>query len=193
MISTCPVCRGEGKVITKTCKKCKGTGKIPKRRVLSVKIPPGVHEGQGIRVANEGEPGRNGGPKGDLYCYVRIKPHEFLNRDGNNLITVVPISMTEAALGATIEVPSLNDTRRLKIPSGTQYGSIFRIKGQGLPDIRTHRTGDQLVQVTIETPVKLSAKQQELLSEFAKTEDKAVSPKSKTFFEKLKKYFGNNQ
>jgi len=192
MISTCPACRGEGKIITKPCKKCKGTGRVPKKRVISVKIPSGVHEGQGIRVANEGEPGRNGGPRGDLYCYVRIKPHEFLQRDGNNIIAVVPITMTEAALGTTIEVPSLNGTQRLKISSGTQYGSIFRIKGQGLPDIRTHRTGDQLVQITIETPVKLTAKQQELLTEFAKTEDKAVSPKSKAFFEKLKKYFGSN-
>ena len=193
MISTCPSCRGEGKIITRACKKCRGTGKVPRKRVLNVKIPSGVHEGQGIRVANEGEPGRNGGPRGDLYCYVRIKPHEFLQRKGNDLIAVVPVTMTDAALGTTVEVPSLNGTQRLKIPPGTQYGSIFRIKGQGLPDIRTHRTGDQLVQVTVETPVKLTAKQQELLREFARTEDKAVSPKSKTFIEKLKKYFGNNK
>jgi len=143
--------------------------------------------------ANEGEPGKRGGPMGDLYCYVRIKPHEFLHRDRNDLIVVVPISFTQAALGTTIEVPSLNSTRGLKIPPGTQYGSIFRIKGQGLPDIRTHRTGDQLVQIIIETPAKLNAKQQEFLREFAKTENKTVFPQSKRFFEKLKKYFGNNR
>jgi molecular chaperone DnaJ len=192
MVSTCPNCGGSGQMITSPCKKCKGSGRVPKKRVVEIKIPPGVHEGQGIRVANEGEPGRGGGPKGDLYCYVRLKPHEFLQRDGNHLIAVVPISFTQAALGTVIDVPSLNGTKGLKIPPGTQYGSVFRIKGQGLPDMRTGRTGDQLVQVTIETPTKLNAKQEELLREFAKTEDKTVSPKSKSFFEKMKKNFGGN-
>jgi len=191
MVSTCRQCGGSGQVITNPCKKCKGTGRVPKKRVVNIKIPAGVHEGQGIRVASEGEPGRGGGPKGDLYCYVRIKPHEFLQRDGNDLIAVVPISFTQAALGTTVDVPSLNGTRGLRIPPGTQYGSIFRIKGQGLPDIRTRRTGDQLVQITIETPVKLNVKQEELLREFAKSENKSVSPQSKRFFEKLKKHLGN--
>jgi len=192
MVSTCPQCRGSGQIITNPCKKCKGTGRVPKKRIINIKIPSGVHEGQGIRVANEGEPGQSGGPRGDLYCYVRIKPHEFLQRDGNDLIAVVPISFTQASLGTTIDVPSLNGTKQLKIPPGTQYGSIFRIKGQGLPDMRTRRTGDQLVQITIETPAKLNAKQQELLREFATTENKTISPKTKKFFEKLKKHFGNN-
>jgi len=192
MVSTCPQCRGTGQVITNPCKKCKGTGRVPRKRVANIKIPAGVHEGQGVRVAGEGEPGRKGGPKGDLYCYIRIKPHEFLQRDGNNIIAVVPISFTQATLGATIDVPSLNGTKGLKIPPGTQYGSVFRIRGQGLPDVRTGRTGDELVQITIETPAKLNAEQQELLREFAKTENKRVSPRSKSFFEKLKKYFGNN-
>jgi len=193
MVSTCPQCRGTGEMITNPCKKCKGTGKTPKKRIVSIKIPRGVHEGQGIRVASEGEPGRDGGPRGDLYCYVRIKPHEFLHRDGNNLIAVVPISFTQAALGATIDVPSLNGARQLKIPAGTQYGSVFRIKDQGLLDIRTGRIGDQLVQIIIETPTRLSAEQQELLREFAKTENKRVSPQSASFFEKLKKHFGNSR
>ncbi len=193
MSSTCLQCRGAGQMITNPCKKCKGTGKVPKKRTVSIKIPAGVHEGQGIRVAGEGEPGRGGGPNGDLYCYVRVKPHEFLHRDGNDVIAVVPITFTQAALGATIDVPSLNGTRQLKVPPGTQYGSIFRIKGQGLPDVRTRRTGDQLVQVTVETPTRLNAKQEELLREFAKTENASVSPHSAGFFEKLKKYFGNNR
>jgi len=193
MVSTCRQCGGTGQVITNPCKKCRGTGKIPKKRIVSIKIPPGVHDGQGIRVANEGEPGHNGGPRGDLYCYVRIKPHEFLQRDGNNLIAVVPISITQAALGVTIDVPSLNGTKQLKIPPGTQYASTFRIKGQGLPDIRTGRRGDQLVQVIIEIPTKLNAKQKELLSEFAKTENKSVFPNSRSFFEKLKRNFGDNR
>lgn len=193
MVSTCRQCVGTGRVITNPCKKCRGSSSVPKKRIVSIKIPPGVHDGQGIRVAKEGEPGRNGGPRGDLYCYVRIKPHEFLQRDGNNLISVVPISITQAALGATIDVPSLNGTKQLKIPPGTQYASTFRIKAQGLPDIRTGRTGDQLVQVIIEIPTKLNAKQKELLSEFAKTENKSVLPNSKSFFKKLKRNFGNSK
>jgi molecular chaperone DnaJ len=193
MVSTCPQCRGSGQVITNPCKKCKGTGRVPKKRIVNVRIPAGVHEGQGIRIAGEGEPGRKGGPRGDLYCYTRIKPHEFLERDGNNLIAIVPISFTQASLGTTIDVPSLDGPRGLKIPAGTQYGSVFRIRGQGLPDIRTGRTGDELVQVTVETPQKLNARQQELLREFAKTENKAVSPYTTRFFEKLKKYFGNHR
>ncbi len=192
MVSECPQCRGSGDIITNPCKHCKGTGRIPKKRMVSIKIPPGVHEGQGIRVAGEGEPGRYGGPRGDLYCYVRIKQHDFLERNGNDLIAVVPITFTQATLGATIDVPSLEGKRELKVPPGTQYGSVFRIKGKGLPDIRTHRRGDQLVQVTIETPTKLNSAQEDLLREFAKTENKRVSPKAQGFFEKLKKSFGGN-
>jgi molecular chaperone DnaJ len=189
IFSTCPQCSGSGQVITNPCRNCHGSGSVPKKRVLNVKIPAGVHEGQGIRVANEGEPGRNGGPHGDLYCYVRIKPHEFLHRDGNDIIAVVPVSFTQAALGATIEVPTLNGMKELKIPAGTQYGNIFRIKGQGLPDIRTRRIGDQLVQVTVEIPKRLSSKQEQLLREF-EAENGSVFPESKSFLEKLKKYFG---
>jgi molecular chaperone DnaJ len=191
MVSTCPQCQGSGRVVQNPCGKCRGSGRVPKQRTVTIKIPAGVHEGQGIRVAGEGEPGRDGGPNGDLYCYVRIKPHEFLEREGNHLIAVVPISFTQAALGATIEVPSLNGSRQLKIPAGTQYGSTFRIRGQGLPDVRTGRTGDEMVHVVIETPTNLNDRQEELLREFAQTENKRVSPKSQGFFEKLKKHFGN--
>jgi molecular chaperone DnaJ len=192
MVSTCPQCRGSGKIITDPCRQCAGTGRVPKKRVVNIKIPPGVHEGQGIRVADEGEPGHYSGPRGDLYCYVRVKPHEFLERDGNDLVAVASISFTQAAIGATIDVPSLNGNKQLKIPPGTQYGSVFRIKGQGLPDIRTGRAGDQLVQIVIETPTKLTARQEELLREFAEIENKNVSPKAKSFFEKLKRN-GNNR
>lgn len=192
MVSACRQCSGTGQIISDPCKKCRGTGRVPKKRTVNIKIPAGVHEGQGIRVASEGEPGRAGGPRGDLYCYVKVKPHEYLHRDGNDLIAVVPISFTQAALGATIDVPSINGTKGLKVPPGTQYGSIFRIKGEGLPDVRTRRVGDQLVQVTVETPTKLNAEQQNLLREFAKTENKRVSPKSASFFEKLKQQFGSH-
>jgi len=186
MVSTCPRCRGSGEVITNPCKRCKGTGRMPKKRIVSTKIPAGVHEGQAVRVANEGEPGKNGGPRGDLYCYVRIKPHEFLQREGDNLVVVVPISFTQAALGAKIDVPSLNGMQGLKLPAGTQHGSMFRIRGQGLPDIRTGRSGDQLVRVAVEIPTKLTGRQEELLREFAETENHSVFPRRKSFFDKLK-------
>ena len=192
MVSTCPQCKGSGQYITDPCKKCKGSGHIPKKRIVSIKIPAGVHEGQGIRVGNEGEPGQKGGPRGDLYCYVRIKKHEFLQRDGNDLIAVVPISFTQAALGATIDVPTIKGTQQLKVPAGTQYGNVFRIKAQGLPDIRTSRKGDLFVQIHIETPVKLDEQQQKILRDFAETESRSVSPKSKGFFDKLKDKFGNS-
>lgn len=189
MVSTCNTCRGTGKIITDPCKKCKGTGRVSKKRVVNIKIPAGVHEGQGIRVANEGEPGTGGGPRGDLYCYVQIKQHPFLQRDGSNLVSVVPVSFTQACMGAQIEVPSLGGMRKLKINPGTQHGDIYRIRNQGLPEIRTGQQGDQLVQVVIEIPKKLNTKQKELLEEFAKTEDKDVMPNTKGFFEKVKKYF----
>jgi molecular chaperone DnaJ len=191
MVSTCAQCQGTGQIVKNPCPTCRGSSRVPKKRTVTIKVPPGVHEVQGIRVAGEGEPGRDGGPNGDLYVYVRVKPHEFLERDGNDLISVVPISFTQAALGATIEVPSLDGTRQLKVPPGTQYGSLFRIRGQGLPDVRTGRAGDELVQVTIETPANLNGKQEELLREFAQTENKNVSPKSSSFFERLKRHLGN--
>ena len=191
MVSTCPQCQGTGQIVRNPCPTCGGAGRVPKKRTVTIKVPPGVHEGQGIRVAGEGEPGRDGGPNGDLYVYVRLRPHEFLERDGNDLVAVVPISFTQAALGATIEVPSLDGTRQLRIPPGTQYGSLFRIRGQGLPDVRTGRTGDELVQVTVETPTNLNARQEELLREFAQTENRNVSPKSTSFFERLKRHLGN--
>jgi molecular chaperone DnaJ len=192
MVSTCPKCRGAGKVITNPCRKCKGTGRVPRQRTVSVKIPAGVHEGQGIRVTGEGEPGRGGGPRGDLYCYIRVKAHPFFMRDGNDLVTNVPISFTQVSLGATIEVPTLHGTRQLKIPPGTQHGSVFRIRGEGLVNLRTGRKGDELVRIAVEIPNKLSTKQENLLREFASTEDKTVMPQSRGFFEKLKNHFGNS-
>jgi molecular chaperone DnaJ len=193
MVSTCPACRGSGTVITNPCRKCRGSGRIPKKRLVTVKIPAGVHEGQSVRVGGEGEPGFNGGPRGDLYCYVKVNEHPFLQRDGIDLIAVVPVSFTQAALGGVIEVPSLTSVQELKIPAGSQSGDVFRIKGQGLPDIRTRRSGDEMVQIIVEIPKKLNSQQEELLRKFAETEDKTVLPKTKGFFEKLKQYFNNRK
>jgi molecular chaperone DnaJ len=191
MVSTCPQCRGQGQVITDPCKGCRGTGRIPKKRTIEVKIPAGVHEGQGIRIAGEGEPGHRGGPRGDLYCYVRLKPHPFLERNGDDLVVNIPIGFTQAALGATIDVPSLEGKRGLKVPPGTQHGDVFRIRNAGLPDLRSKQRGDELIQVSVEIPEKLTARQEDLLREFAKTEDKNVLPRTKGFLEKLVKYFGS--
>jgi len=191
MVSTCPQCRGTGQIIKDPCKKCKGKGQVPKKRKLSVKIPAGVHEGQGIRVSGEGEPGRMGGPRGDLYCYVRVKAHPFLMRDGSNLVVTIPLSFTQMALGGMIDVPTLESTRQLKIPAGSQHGSIMRIRGQGLPDIRSGHKGDLLVQLVVEIPKKLSAEQEQLLRNYAKTEEVDVNSESKSFFEKIKNHFNN--
>ncbi|MEN8126866.1 MAG: molecular chaperone DnaJ [Planctomycetota bacterium] len=191
MVSTCPQCQGTGQVITDPCKKCRGKGQVPKKRKLSVKIPAGVHEGQGIRVAGEGEPGKLGGPRGDLYCYVRITKHPFLIRDGNNLVVTVPLSFTQMTLGATIDVPTLEGTKQLKIPAGSQHGSILRVRGQGLPDVRGRQKGDLLVQLSVAIPKKLSEKQEELLREYAKTEEVDVNAESKSFFDKIKEHFNN--
>jgi molecular chaperone DnaJ len=192
MVSTCPACQGAGQVITDPCKKCRGTGQIPKKRTLSVKIPAGVHEGQGVRVGGEGEPGRLGGPRGDLYCYVRLKAHPFLMRDGSDLVVTVPLRFTQMALGDTIDVPTLDGTKQLKIPAGSQHGDIFRIRGQGLPELRGGKHGDLLVRVMVEVPKKLTAEQEELLGKFAQTEGKDTSSESASFFERLKRQFGGN-
>ena len=188
MVTTCPRCRGEGKVVTDPCKKCSGTGRTPKKRTLSIKIPAGISDGQAIRVTGEGEPGQRGGPSGDLYCYVQVKQHPFLQRDADDLIIRLPVSFTQAALGATIKVPSLNGSREMAIQPGTQHGTVIEAKGQGLPSIRSGRRGALLVQVLVEIPKKLNKKQQQLLREFAATEDAAVLPESKGFFQRVKDY-----
>jgi len=186
MVTTCPACRGHGQVIREHCPACRGTGRQARRRVVTIHIPPGVHDGQAVRVAGEGEPGVGGGPHGDLHCYIVIRPHPLFSRHNNDLVCQVPISFTQAALGATIEVPSLSGKEQLEIPPGTQHGEVFKIKGKGLPDLRSKRTGDELIQVLIEIPKKLTEKQRQLLRDFAATEDASVMPQRKSFMDKLK-------
>ncbi|KPK86556.1 MAG: hypothetical protein AMJ81_00870 [Phycisphaerae bacterium SM23_33] len=190
MVRTCPDCRGKGTLITSRCPACRGTGRMRKKRVLSVHLPRGVEEGLVVRVRGEGEPGEEAGPRGDLRCYVRIRPHPLLARSGNHLICQVPITYTQAALGATIEVPTLTGKENVVIPPGSQHGQALTLKGRGLPNMRTGRSGDQVVQLLIEVPRKFSKKQEELLRELAKTEDIEVLPARKGFFEKLKEYLG---
>jgi molecular chaperone DnaJ len=187
-VTDCPTCAGRGDVIEKPCRACNGTGRTVKERVLSVKIPAGIHDGQSVRIRGEGEPGLGANVRGDLHCFVRVRPHEFLQREGDHLICTVPLSFTQAALGAQIEVPTLAGTAPLRIPAGTQHGDVFKLPGKGLPNLRAGRTGDEVVQVRIEIPKRLTAEQQELLRQFAATEDRAVLPESKGFFERVKEY-----
>jgi molecular chaperone DnaJ len=189
MVTTCPNCRGRGTVIRDHCTTCGGTGRQLRKRVLTVKIPAGMHEGQAFRVPGEGEAGEAGSRPGDLHCYVTIKPHPIFTRHNNDLVCQVPISFTQAALGAQIEVPTLTGSEKLEIPGGSQHGEVFKFRGKGLPDIRAHRTGDELVQILIEIPRKLTDRQRDLLKEFATTEDEKVMPQRKGFVDKLKEVF----
>ncbi|MDW8262839.1 MAG: molecular chaperone DnaJ [Phycisphaerales bacterium] len=186
MVTTCPNCRGRGTVIRDFCKTCGGTGRQLRKRAVAIKIPAGVHEGQAVRIAGEGEPGEAGAPPGDLHCYIAVKPHPIFSRHGNDIVCQVPISFTQAALGGRLEVPTLRGNDAIEIPPGTQHGDMFKLRGKGLPDLRSHRTGDLIVQVMIEVPRKLTERQKELLREFAATEDVEVSPQRKSFMEKLK-------
>ncbi len=189
VVTACPACRGKGVLIASPCKKCRGSGRQPKHRVLVVRIPAGIGDGQGVRVAGEGELSDNGAVRGDLHVYVRVEPHPFFERHGNDLLCRVPISFTQAALGARIEVPSLTGKLEVIIPPGTQHGQMFRLARRGLRSLRSERTGDEIVQVWIEVPRRLNKRQEQLLREYAATEDASVLPESKGFFEKVAEFF----
>ncbi len=185
----CPKCHGRGSIIERPCKSCHGSGRAERERVVEIKIPAGVHDGQSIRLRGEGEPSRSGSSRGDLRCVIRVKENRFFQRDGDHLICVLPISFTTAALGGQVEVPTITGRAPVRIPPGTQYGAVLRLPGQGLPNMRNGRRGDQIVQVAIEIPKKLKREQEELLRQFAATEDKASMPESKGFFERVMEYF----
>lgn len=190
VITACPACRGRGSMIVTPCGTCRGAGRMSKGRVVTVKIPAGIHEGQAIRVRGEGEVGPEGDTRGDLHCYVRIAAHPFLQRHENDLVCHMPVSFTQAALGAKVEVPTLSGKAELKIPAGSQHGQLFRLRGLGLPDLRNGRSGDELVEILIEIPTRLNKEQETLLRDFAKTEDRAVMPESKGFFDRFVEYLG---
>jgi molecular chaperone DnaJ len=184
----CPQCHGRGWTARKPCRDCGGDGRSPRERLIEVKIPAGVHDGQSVRVRGEGEPSPSGARRGDLRCVIRVKQHEFFERDGDHLICVLPISFTQASLGTQIDVPTLSGSAPLKVPPGTQHGAIFRLPDKGLPNLRTGRRGEQIVQARIEIPKKLSREQADLLRKFAATENNDVLPESKGFFERVKEY-----
>ncbi len=187
---TCPACQGRGEVIDDPCDKCAGAGRVTKERTLSVNIPAGVEDGTRIRLAGEGEAGLRGGPAGDLYIFLSTTPHAFFQRDGADIFCRVPISMTTAALGGHIEVPTVEGKMsKVKIPDGTEAGKQFRLKGKGMPVLRSKVYGDMYIQVEVETPKNLSRRQRELLEEFERESENDTSPESHGFFSRVKEFF----
>jgi molecular chaperone DnaJ len=187
---TCPVCQGRGQILEQPCTDCGGQGRRQENRKLSVDIPKGIEDGTRIRLANEGEAGLRGGPPGDLYIFVSVKPHDLFHRDGADLYARVPIAMTTAALGGEFEVPTLDSQRaKVKVAAGTQPGQRVRLKGKGMPVLRAKDMGDLYVQLDVETPQNLTKRQRELLEEFHKLTTKDTSPTSDGFFAKLKNIF----
>lgn len=188
---TCSSCQGLGKTIKDPCTSCGGMGSVRKEKKLAVNIPAGVEEGTRIRLAGEGEAGIRGAPSGDLYLFITIKQHEVFSREGSHLYCKVPIPMTTAALGGSIEVPSLDGVRaKVNIPAGTQTGDQFRLKNKGMSIIRSKQRGDMYVRVTVETPVSLSKEQKELLERFDEISTNKSNPASESFFKKVKDLWG---
>ncbi len=189
---TCPACRGTGKIIPEPCATCHGAGRIKKHKTLSVKIPAGVDQDDRIRLTGEGEPGTNGGPPGDLYVVVNLKPHAVFQREGADLHCEMPISFALATLGGEIEIPTLDGHAKIKIPAETQTGQVFRLRNKGIRPVRGSVTGDLYCHVVLETPVKLTPRQKELLREFEAINEKdpaAHNPRAKSFMDKVRDFF----
>lgn len=188
---TCPQCRGEGSVIKNKCKDCRGTAKVAKETTLEVKVPAGVDTGMRLCLRGEGEPSVEGGSRGDLYVEIAVQPHRLFKRHGNDLVCQLPISYTQAALGAEIEIPILAGREQLEIPKGTQPGHVFRLRRKGVPDVNGRAHGDLLIETQVEVPKKISGRHEELLRELAGLEHKNVSPARKSFLDSIKDYFSS--
>ncbi len=189
MQTTCPSCHGAGQVIRDPCGDCRGQGYIRKKIKREVTIPAGVDNDVRLRLTGEGDPDPRGGARGDCYCFLHVKEHALFHRDGRNLICQVPITFSQAALGATIDVPTIEGKENLEIPAGTATGEVFRLRGRGMPDPHARGKGDLLVQVQVEVPKTLTPRQETLLRELAEEEQANVTPHRKSFFEKLRDYF----
>jgi molecular chaperone DnaJ len=190
---TCPQCHGTGKIVPEPCPACNGAGRVKKHKTLSVKIPAGVDQDDRIRLTGEGEHGMNGGPPGDLYVVVTLKQHPVFQRDGADLHCEMPLSFTTAALGGEIEIPTLDGQAKLRIPAETQTGQVFRLRNKGIRPVRGSVVGDLYCHVVLETPVKLTSRQKELLREFEAINEQdpdAHSPRAKNWFEKVREFFG---
>ncbi len=193
MVQTCPECHGEGKIIKTPCPECHGEGKISKTKEIKIDVPPGANSGLKIRLRGHGEESFLGGRAGDLYVIIILEKHEFFERDGNDVICEIPITFPQAALGATIEVPTLDGLIDMKIPAGTQPSRIFRLRNKGFPYLQGRGRGDQLVRVVIEVPKKLTKRQRELLEEFEEiTKEKDELSARKSFLDKIKSFFQNS-
>ncbi|MCT4605287.1 MAG: molecular chaperone DnaJ [Marinisporobacter sp.] len=189
-VKPCDACNGEGHIIETPCEKCHGTGKELKQKKIQIKVPAGVDTGSVIPLRGEGEPGEKGGPNGDLYIVLRVKPHEIFKRDGNDVVCEIPITFVQATLGDELVVPTLDGKIKYSIPEGTQSGTIFRIKGKGIPSLRGYGRGDLYVKIIVEIPKKLNEKQKELLRQFADIMGEDVHEQRKSFFHKVKDVFG---
>ena len=186
---TCPTCSGLGQIVKNPCNTCRGAGRVEKNRQLSVNIPAGVETGTRIRLAGEGEAGLRGGPSGDLYIFIEVAEHDLFERDGPNLFCRVPVSMSTAALGGSIEVPTIDGGRgRVQVPSGSQSGRQMRLRGKGMPPLRGGGAGDMIIELAVETPVNLTSEQKDLLRKFEELSDKN-NPESSTFFSSVKSFW----
>ena len=187
---TCPTCGGRGSIIKNPCKVCQGTGQVQKERSLSVQVPPGVQDGTRIRLGGEGEPGQRGGPPGDLYIFVSVEPHELFKRDGADLLCEITVPFTEAALGGSVEVPTLDGGRtKVAVPSGTPSGKQLRLRGKGMPVLQSSRVGDLYLEINVETPQNLTAKQKDLLKQFAAESATSQNPESERFKARTAKFW----
>lgn len=185
----CPKCQGSGKIIASPCGTCHGSGTVKRQRTLAVKIPAGVDDGDRIRLAGEGEPGVNGGPPGDLYVVIHLRPHAVFTRNHNDLHCEMPINFVTAALGGEIEIPTLDGSANLKVPAETQTGQVFRLRGKGIKSVRSEQYGDLMCHVVVETPVNLSERQKELLAEFASLSGEHHHPRAKSWMDKVRSFF----
>jgi molecular chaperone DnaJ len=190
-VKTCSKCNGQGKIITDPCTKCKGKGRVRKRRKINLNIPAGIDNGQAITLRGEGEAGVRGGYPGDLYVYISVKPHKLFERKGQDIYCDIPITFVQASLGGELEVPTLNGKVKYTIPEGTQSGTVFRLRGKGIPSVRGYGRGDQYVKVNVEVPRKLTEEQKELLKKFDEmTQGSEYHENKKSFFDKMKDAFG---
>jgi molecular chaperone DnaJ len=187
---TCPTCAGAGQIVKNPCKACGGAGRVQKERALNVNIPAGVETGTRIRLSGEGEAGLRGGPSGDLYIFIEVGDHPLFQREGMDLYCRVPVSMTRAALGGEVEVPTIEGGRsRVKVPEGSQSGRQMRLRGKGMPALRGTGMGDMYIELAVETPVKLNAEQKELLRKFEESCAKSNNPDASGFFDKVRKFW----
>lgn len=192
MAAPCPGCSGRGRVITDPCPACKGRGLLKEKQKVMVRVPPGVDDGMRLRMAGRGDAGEGGGPPGDLYVEIHLKPHLIFRREGDDLFLDLPVGFADAGLGCKKELPTLHGSCRITIPEGTQHGKLFRVRGEGFPDVHGRGKGDMMVRVIVETPTRLDKQQKEILRQFGDLEDARNHPNKKSFVEKVKTFFSDS-